>query len=262
MLDLAKLKKEVSDLSKIVGLFIKNESLNIDKANIQHKGKNDLVSYVDKEAEKLLVSGLKNILPDASFVTEEGTEISNESNLYWVVDPLDGTTNFLHGLPIFSISIGLIQNNEVVLGVVYEVNKDECFSAFKGGGAFCNDLKINVSEINIVQESLIATGFPYSLLDKTDAYFNVMKELQTSSHGLRRLGSAAVDLCYVACGRFEAYYEFNLKPWDVTAGILIVQEAGGFVSDFNGNFTSLNGNEVLAACSIHNQILNVISKYW
>lgn len=262
MLNLAKLKKEVSVLSKMVGLFIKNESLNFDKANIQHKGKNDLVSYVDKEAEKLLVSGLKNILPDASFVTEEGNEISNESNLYWVVDPLDGTTNFLHGLPIFSISIGLIENNEVVLGVVYEVNKEECFLAYKGGGAFCNDLKINVSEINNVQESLIATGFPYSLLDKTDAYFNIMKELQTSSHGLRRLGSAAVDLCYVACGRFEAYCEFNLKPWDVTAGILIVQEAGGFVSDFNGNFTSLNGNEVLAACSIHNQILNVISKYW
>lgn len=263
MLDLINITNQVAELAKKVGGFIKNESLNFDISKIEHKGTNDLVSYVDKESEKQIVEGLKQIFPEAGFVTEEGTETNSENkDLYWVVDPLDGTTNFLHSLPVFSISIGLISNGDVVVGVVYEVNKDECFTAYKGGGAFCNSKKISISPIIKLQESLIATGFPYSLLGKDDAYFEIMKSLQNHSHGVRRLGSAAVDLCYVACGRFEAYYEFNLKPYDVTAGILIVQEAGGKVSDFKNEYTSLNGLEVLAAGGIHGEVLSIIQKYW
>jgi myo-inositol-1(or 4)-monophosphatase len=262
MLDLQNITQQVADLAQQVGAFIRQERVHFDTSHIEHKGVNDLVSYVDKEAEKLIVTQLKNILPQADFVTEEGTEKAKVSDLYWVVDPLDGTTNFLHGLPVFSISIGLIQNHEVVVGVVYEINKSECFTAFKGGGAYLNSVKICVSPIKDLKESLIATGFPYDLLNKADVYFDIMKELQLNSHGLRRLGSAAVDLCYVACGRFEAYYEFNLKPWDVTAGILMVQEAGGFVTDFSNVNSSLNGVEVLAAGNIHQQLLSIIQKYW
>lgn len=262
MLALEALTNQVGELAKTVGVFIRQEANHFDNSKIEHKGVNDLVSYVDKEAEKLIVKGLKKILPEAGFLTEEGTELANLTDLYWVVDPLDGTTNFLHGLPVFSISIGLIQNDNVVIGVVFEVNKAECFTAYKGGGAFCNQKRISISPIKALKESLIATGFPYSLLDKKDNYFEIMKSLQVSSHGLRRLGSAAVDLCYVACGRFEAYYEFNLNPWDVTAGILIVQEAGGVVTDFKGEYTSLNGLEILAAGNIHQQVLSTIQKYW
>jgi myo-inositol-1(or 4)-monophosphatase len=262
MLHLQNITHQVADLARKVGEFIKQERVHFDSRNIEHKGVNDLVSYVDKEAEKLIVAQLKTILPQADFVTEEGTEIAKVSDLYWVVDPLDGTTNFLHGLPVFSISIGLIQNKEVVVGVVYEINQSECFTAFKGGGAYRNSEKISISPINDLKESLIATGFPYDLLNKADVYFEIMKELQLNSHGLRRLGSAAVDLCYVACGRFEAYYEFNLKPWDVTAGILIVQEAGGVVTDFSNSNSSLNGLEILAAGNIHAPLLAIIQKHW
>lgn len=262
MLNLPKLTTEVAELAQKVGAFIYNEAQNFDLSKIEHKGTNDLVSYVDKESEKQLVEGLKKILPEAGFLTEEGTETFDNSDLYWVIDPLDGTTNFLHGLPVFSISIGLMENNDVVLGVVYEVNKKECFKAYKGGGAFCNGKKISISPITKLQDSLIATGFPYSLLNKGEQYFNIMRELQESSHGLRRLGSAAVDLCYVACGRFEAYYEFNLHPYDVAAGIIIVKEAGGFASDFNNGNTCVNGLEILAAGNIHAQVLSVIQKHW
>ena len=262
MLHLSDITTQVADLAIEVGRFIYHEALNFDKSKIEYKGGNDLVSYVDKEAEKKLVAGLKLILPSAGFVTEEGTEQMSTTELNWVVDPLDGTTNFLHGLPVYSISIGLMDKNEVVVGVVYEINRGECFTAYRGGGAFCNAKQIQISTVSTLKESLIATGFPYSLLDKGDQYFKLMQELQISSHGLRRLGSAAVDLCYVAAGRFDAYYEFNLNPWDVSAGILIVEEAGGVVTDFYGEKKALSGKQVLAAGKIHLQLLTIIKKHW
>ncbi len=252
----------VADLSRSTGAFIRDESENFDRSRIEHKGPSDLVSYVDKETEKKLVTGLRSILPDAGFLTEESTVVQEDKEYKWVIDPLDGTTNFLHGMPVYSISIALMQGNSLLIGVVYEVNRDECFYAWKGGKAWLNEKQISVSPVEILRESLIASGFPYSQKGKSGNHFTILRELQDKTHGIRRLGSAAVDLSYVACGRFEAYYEFNLHIWDVAAGILIVQEAGGSLCDFDGGNDFLYGKEILAAGPVGKEVLEIIQKHW
>jgi myo-inositol-1(or 4)-monophosphatase len=254
--------KQVVGLAQKSGEFLRKESQGFDRSKIEHKGSADLVSYVDKETEKILVKGLKEILPEAGFITEEATIAREDKEYKWVIDPLDGTTNFLHGLPPFSISIALLHNEELLVGVVYEVNLNECFYAWKDGGAYKNGEKIKVSPVNTLKESLIASGFPYSQGDKSDNHFKILQYLQNHCHGIRRLGSAAVDLCYVACGRFEAYYEFNLKIWDIAAGILIVKEAGGNVCDFKGGDDYLYGKELLATNEIKPEVIQVIQKFW
>lgn len=261
-MNLEEICKKVSDLAVETGKFIRQEASNFDISKIEYKGPSDLVSYVDKETEKKLVQGLVEIIPDAGFITEESTVKREEKEYKWIIDPLDGTTNFLHGMPTYSISIALLKENELLIGVVYEVNLDECFYAWKSGGAYLNGKKISVSPINTLQDSLIASGFPYSQKDKSSNHFTILQELQDLSHGIRRLGSAAVDLSYVACGRFEAYYEFNLNIWDIAAGILIVQEAGGAICDFTGGDDYLEGKEILASGLIKNQMLEVIQKHW
>jgi myo-inositol-1(or 4)-monophosphatase len=250
-------------LVKDAGIFIRKESKGFDLSKIENKGRsNDLVSYVDKETEKTLVAGLRKILPQAGFIGEEGTSEEGKDGLQWVIDPLDGTTNFLHGIPSYSISVALIQGTVILVGVVYEINLDECFYAWKDGGAFLNGNKISISSVKELESSLIATGFPYVMRGKSDQYFEIIKHMVNKSHGLRRLGSAAVDLCYVACGRFEAYFEFNIHIWDIAAGILLVQEAGGKVTDYSGGDDYLQGKELLAAGAIHGEALEIIKKYW
>lgn len=261
-LQLEEICKQVTELARQTGKFIHQESKNFDRSKIEHKGSSDLVSYVDKESEKKLVAGLSNIFPEAGFITEEATIKQEDKEYTWVIDPLDGTTNFLHGLPPFSISIALLKDTELVIGVVYEVNLDECFYAWKDGGAWLNGKRIQVSPVERLKDSLVASGFPYSQLNKSDNHFKILQKLQDSCHGIRRLGSAAVDLSYVACGRFEAYYEFNLKIWDIAAGILIVKEAGGQVCDFDGGNDYLYGKELLASGKIQKEMLTVIQQYW
>jgi myo-inositol-1(or 4)-monophosphatase len=254
---------KVVELAKAAGAFVKKEGEHFDIKKIEYKGAKDMVSYVDKESEQILVKGLSKILPEAGFITEEGTvERKTNHAVLWVIDPLDGTTNFLHGLPTYSISIALLQGDEVILGVVYEPNLNECFYAWKNGGAFCNNKKINVSPIKELNQSLVATGFPYSLLDNGKKYLKILGKFVDTTHGLRRLGSAAVDLCYVACGRFEGYYEFNLQIWDIAAGLLIVKEAGGTVTDYSGGNDYLYGKELLAAGGVHNEMLKTIREFW
>jgi myo-inositol-1(or 4)-monophosphatase len=255
---------QVCDLARLVGFFIVQQSQQFDKSKIEYKGLNDLVSYVDKEAEKRLMDGLQQILPEAGFVSEENptTHQLTDKPLHWIIDPLDGTTNFIHGLPIFAISIALMQNNEVILGVVYEANRKECFYAWKNGGAYCNAVKIKVSEVLKLENSLLATGFPYQTFEQKDAYLKILGDLMQHSHGLRRTGSAAVDLAYTACGRFEGFFEFNLKAWDVAAGALLVQEAGGKVSKFTTEGDFIFGKEILASCAIFDEMRSVIQKYW
>lgn len=249
-------------LAKSVGQFIRTEGQNFDTSKIEFKEFNNLVSYVDKQAEEKLVKGLKEILPEAGFIVEEGTA-TEQKEYNWVVDPLDGTTNFSHGLPVFSISIGLCKGEEHLLGVVYEINKDECFYATKGGGAFLNGKKIHISDAKKLDECLLATGFPYYMFDKLDTYFDIMKDFIQHSQGLRRFGSAAVDLCYVASGRFDGYFEFNLNPYDVAGGIIIVQEAGGLVKDFTGGDNIFDGSETVAANpEIMKSMIETIGKYW
>ncbi len=244
------------------GQFIRQEAFSFKKDQIEHKGFNDLVSYVDKEAEKQLVMACKNILPEAGFITEEGTENTQQDEYNWIIDPLDGTTNFTHGLPVFAISIALMRQTKVVLGMVYEINRDECFHAIEGQEAFCNDKSIQVSKAVYLKDSLLATGFPYYNFDQMPKYLAILDQFMQTTHGLRRMGSAAVDLCYVACGRFEGFFEYNLNAWDVAAGAFIVQQAGGKVSDFSGKDNFIFGREIVAANLVHSEMLEVIKKHW
>ena len=225
---------------KQVPLFSK-ESQGFDINRTEKKGLNDFVSYVDKGSEKMLVERLSLLLPEAGFVTEEGTSKKIGLKYCWVIDPLDGTTNFLHGFHPYAISIALREYDEVIAGVVHEVGGNETFTAWKDGGAWLNGRKIHVSEAARLADSLIATGFPYSDFSGLEAYMNCLSYFCKHTHGIRRLGSAAIDLAYVACGRFEAFYEYGLHPWDIAAGMLLVREAGGRVSDFSGNEKNLTG---------------------
>ncbi|MEB2783095.1 inositol monophosphatase family protein [Algoriphagus persicinus] len=257
------LLEKTQEIAKEAGAFIRRERQHFNLALVEHKGFNDLVSYVDKEAERMIVNKLAHILPEAGFITEEGTNTTQAEEFNWVVDPLDGTTNFIHGVPIFCVSIALMERDAVILGVVYEVNHHECFYAMKGGGAFCNDTTIKVSAAKALSSSLIATGFPYSNFDLIDKYLAALKSLMKSSHGARRFGSAAVDLCYVAAGRVEGFFEYNLNSYDVAAGTLIVEEAGGKVTDFSGGRDFIFGRQILATNEkIHEEILSDLKKAW
>lgn len=238
--------KEVKAIAVETGLYIKTEAETFKRSDIKTKGLNDFVSYVDLEAEKRIVESLRKIIPDAGFITEEGTE-SEISDLYnWVIDPLDGTTNFVHGLPPYSISIGLTYKDEIIVGVVYEISSGEIFWATQSGGAWLNNKKIEVSGINNIQDSLIGTGFPYKDYTKLTTYLETLEYFIKNTHGVRRQGSAAIDLAHVACGRLDAFFEYNLNPWDVCAGALIIREAGGKVTDFSGGENKITGAEIIA----------------
>jgi myo-inositol-1(or 4)-monophosphatase len=242
-------------------VFIRNERLNFNQSAVEYKGTNDLVSYVDKTAEKILVEKLIRLIPEAGFITEENTLSIRDKDYCWIIDPLDGTTNFIHGLNCYCVSVALMYKNELVLGVVHEVNSDECFYAWKDGGAYCNNKKLVVSSIDTLNQSLIATGFPYTNYSRMEAYMRVFDYCMRNTHGLRRLGSAAMDLVYVAAGRMDAFYEYGLNAWDIAAGCVILKEAGGKVTDFSGQENYLFGREILATnASIHHSFLEVIQK--
>lgn len=258
-MDLQSLLEETVKVSREAGEFIKQERLIFDLDRVEKKGLNDMVSYVDKMAEEMIVERLHTLLPEAGFITEEGTATTIGDTYQWIIDPLDGTTNFIHGHPPYSVSIGLLKNEEIILGVVYEVSLNECFYAWKGGGAFCNERPIQVSKTPDLASSLLATGFPYNSLGKTDAYLEVLKSIMESSHGFRRLGSAAVDLCYVAAGRVDGYYQHNLNPYDVAGGVIIVKEAGGQVTDFKSGSDYIFGGEIVATNGfIHESLLQKV----
>lgn len=262
MTDLKHITFATVELARETALFIAEEAAKFTMDKVELKGKSDLVSYVDKETEKKLVTGLSSILPEAGFITEENT-ISQDKKAYtWVIDPLDGTTNFVHGLPAYAISIGLMHGDEVVAGVIHEVTRSETFYAWKGGGAYLNEEAIHVTEAATIDESLFATGFPVYNFEKLNDYLAILNELMKDAHGLRRVGSAATDMAYVACGRYEAFFEYNLNPWDVAAGVILVQEAGGFISDFKGGSNFLFGREMVAAGPVHPKLLKVIKKHW
>jgi myo-inositol-1(or 4)-monophosphatase len=239
--------RSIRVLTREVRQFILTERKQFKASSIEIKGHNNLVSYVDKTAEEMIVNGLRFLVDGASFITEENTDSTKGKRYNWIIDPLDGTTNFIHGMPSFCISIALMDGDELVIGVVHELNFDECFYAWKDGGAFMNDEKISVSQVKKLSDSLLATGFPYHDYGKMKQYMQVFDYFMRNTHGLRRLGSAAADLAYVACGRFEAFYEYGLNPWDVAAGALIVKEAGGTVTDFSGGNNFVFGKEMIAA---------------
>ncbi len=261
-MDLNQKTQEVVALSREVGKFIAKEASAFDRSSIELKGLNDLVSYVDKEAEKLLVKGLRDILPQAGFVVEEATATHQDEEYIWIVDPLDGTTNFIHGLPVFAISIALMRHKALVMGVVYEINRDECFYAHHEGKAYMNGQIIQVSPVKSLGECLLATGFPYYNFSKMQNYLDTLNTFMQQTHGLRRMGSAAIDLVYVACGRFEGFFEYNLRPWDVAGGAFIVLQAGGTITDFKGGNNYIFGKELIAGNVAQPQMLEVIKKHW
>ncbi len=262
-MQLQEIATKVIDLSKKVGGFIRDERKKFNTDDVEYKGVNDMVSYVDKQAEIQIVAELQKILPEAGFITEEKTINKTGERYTWIIDPLDGTTNFIHGVPVFSVSIALQEYDELVLGVVYEINMDECFYAWKGAPAYLNGKEIKVSKAPKVADSLLATGFPYYNFKDQQAYMGLFTELMRSCHGLRRLGSAAVDLAYTACGRFDGYYEYNLNSYDMAAGIVIVRQAGGHVSNFSGGTDLFNTREVLATNGkISAELLGIVKKHF
>lgn len=248
-MNLKEITYKVVEIAEQAGAQIREHSKTFSYNDIEKKGLNDFVSYVDKSAEKYLVQELRPIIPDAGFIVEEQTVEYKGETYKWIIDPLDGTTNFIHGFFPYAVSIALMKADEIILGVVYEIGLNECFYAYKNGGAYLNGNPINVSSKSNFTESLFATGFPYDDFERLEKYLDFLKYLTKNTQGVRRLGSAAVDICYVACGRFDGFYEYALQAWDVAAGIIILQEAGGKVCDFNGQDDYLFGKSIMVSNS-------------
>ena len=274
---LEKLTRGVCEIAKQAGAYIREERRKFSLESVERKHAHDYVSYVDKGSEKQIVSALRQLLPEAGFITEEGTTKTEEgrckmeedsaispqsSALTWVVDPLDGTTNFIHQYAPYAVSIALLQGKEILIGVVYEVCHDECYYAWKGGGAYVElkgeSLKLKVSNQKI-QDALLCLQLPYN----SDAYKPVIKHLIDKLYGnvgsIRMCGSAAMALCYVASGRYDGYAEKYIGQWDFMAGALIVKEAGGMVTNYEGSEDFTQGNNVVATNGVIQQdLLNVI----
>ncbi len=235
------------EVVKKAAAYVEERHRNRESLRVERKGRQNFVTQVDKRTEEILVEGLSRILPESGFLTEEGTSQKEAETYRWVIDPIDGTTNFIHGAFPFAISVGLTEGDEVVVGVVHEFGLNETFYAWKGGGAWLHGEPIRVSEVATVNESLIATGFPYTDFRKLKEFMGSMAYFMEHSNGLRRLGSAATDMAYVACGRYDSFYEYGLHPWDIAAGILLVREAGGEISDFRGNPDALFSDQLVCA---------------
>ncbi|MBS0011445.1 MAG: inositol monophosphatase [Bacteroidales bacterium] len=248
-MDLKLLCSKVCDIALRTGEFIKEEARTFDIDDARSKGIHDFVSYVDIEAEKKLSRELSALLPEAGFITEEGTAREGNTGLKWIIDPLDGTTNFMHGARVYSISIALEQDDTSLLGVILDVPSDELFYAYTGGGAWLNEKRIHVSGAENLDDSLVATGFPYKAYERLKSYLTCLEFFILNTHGVRRMGSAAIDLAWVACGRYDAFFEYGLNKWDVAAGILIIREAGGRASNFSGSINNIDGSEIVAANS-------------
>jgi myo-inositol-1(or 4)-monophosphatase len=226
------------------------------KVAIEYKGEADLVTQADRTSEKLIVEHIRQRWPEHDLIGEEGSRTETGSDYRWYVDPLDGTTNFAHGYPVFCVSLGLEYKGERIAGVIYDPTRNEMFTAAKGSRARLNGSAIRVSKTPRLQESLIATGFPSHKRHK-NPNIHFYHQLTLRSHGVRRAGSAALDLCYVACGRYDAFWEFNLNPWDTAAGVLMVQEAGGTVTNFSGEPFSIDSRQVLASNRlVHGEVLH------
>ena len=221
----------------------------------------DLLTIADTKSEAFIVNEIKTTFPDHHIIAEESADDENDSDYRWVIDPLDGTTNFVHSLPIFAVSIGLQYKGETIVGVVYNPSADKCFFAEKNGGAFLNGEAIHITSTNTLSNSLLVTGFPYTHDDSWRKGFDLFKELYGKTQGVRRLGAAALDFCFVAMGRFEGFWEFGLSPWDVCAGGIILTEAGGKVSDWDGSPMPFSGNRILATNGhIHGEMMDVLRK--
>ena len=238
----------VRTLARQAGEYIAQQRDGFSFDKVEFKGLHDMVSYVDKETEKMVVAGLREIVPQAGFITEEGTAGKCGDQEYkWVIDPLDGTTNFVHGLPPYCVSIALMREERVVVGVIYEVTLREMFYAWEGSPAYLNGRPIRVSQVKSVDKALVAIGFSHSAIANVEQYLDNVAYFQKNSDGIRRTGSAAANIAYVACGRMDAFSQEKLSPWDVAAGALIARQAGARVTDFAGGDNYIFGRQITVA---------------
>jgi myo-inositol-1(or 4)-monophosphatase len=253
---------ETIEIARNTGKYIYAEQGKHFLDNMKSKGKHNFVTEVDRGAEEQIVESLQKLIPDAGFITEEGTSNKKGKVYNCIIDPLDGTTNFIHGAPPVAVSIALMENEEIVIGVVNEIFLGECFYTWKNGPAFMNGKILNVSQTKRVNDSLIATGFPYQNFDRIKPFMQSLEYFFNHSHGVRRLGSAATDLAYIAAGRYDAFYEYNLNPWDIAAGTLLIRQAGGKSADFSGGNDYLFGKELVSANSqIFDEFLEVVGSF-
>lgn len=259
--DIPQLEKSLEELLRRTGEFIENEFHHFSFDKVEYKSENDPFTYVDVTAEQILKTGCSALIPGSGFINEETQDEPSENDFTWIIDPVDGTSNFTHGVPYFCISLALLEKDELILGYVYEPLTKNVFRARKGHGATLNGNPIRVSDRKHIQTGLIATGFPYENYPWRDHFVNLIRNIMDEAHGIRRMGSAALDLANVACGRFEGFLELNLKPWDVAAGALLVSEAGGKVTDFDGGDNFLFGRQIVATNeSVHERMLEIIQE--
>ncbi|MEW6419591.1 MAG: inositol monophosphatase family protein [Nitrospirota bacterium] len=242
--------------ARLAGLAILDNLGKITKRDISLKTASDFVTSVDRESERIIIDTIKESFPRHLILAEESIKESAREAYRWIIDPLDGTTNYIHGYPVFSVSIALEYKGEIILGVTFDPLRNDLFLAEKGTGAFLNGHPIRVSEINEIKESLITTGFPFRKKEIINPYLKLFKNLFLKVSDMRRAGSAALDLAYLACGRCDGFFEIGLSPWDIAAGSLMIEEAGGVVTDFGGGGDYiLTGNIVAGNPAVHNEIL-------
>jgi myo-inositol-1(or 4)-monophosphatase len=252
---------DVIEISKIAGEIVRDGFKKNHSIEFKTNGSN-LVTEIDKMAETVIIDFVNKKYPGHSIIAEESGVHKTSSQYEWVIDPLDGTTNFAHGLPIFSVSIGVQKNSETIAGVVYDVMRNKVYAAQLGSGAFCDSDKISVSEESNLKRSVLVTGFPYNVNDNPNNAIEKFGAFLNNSRAVRRLGSAAIDFCYVAEGVFEGFWEVSLNPWDICAGKLIVEEAGGIVTDFADNLININSQQILATNKlVHKNMLEILNKF-
>ena len=245
--------------ARIAGDFILNNLGKISNDDIDIKQRSDFVTYVDKESEQLIINTIKSAFPGHHFLAEESLKDDDGHEYRWIIDPLDGTTNFIHSYPAFCVSIALEHNNEIILGVIFDAQKNELFRAEKGKGAFLNDIPITVSAAEDMSSCLVTTGFPFKRKEMIDDYLKLFKNILFRVSDIRRAGSAALDLAHLACGRCDAFFEIGLGPWDIAAGVIIIKEADGIVTDFSGGSDFMtSGNIVAGPPAIHPEILREV----
>ena len=231
----------------------------VSKHEIRKKAAADFISFVDESSEKKIIDTIYASFPDHTVLAEEGGMVDKKSEYIWIIDPLDGTTNYLHSLPVFAISIALKHNDETILGVVYDPIHDDLFHAEQGKGTFLNDKSVQVSQTNNLNESFIATGFPFKSKHRLKEYSDVFNTIFNSCIGIRRMGAAAIDLAYIACGKFDGFWEIGLAPWDIAAGRILISEAGGMVTDFWNTKDFKDSSYILATnSSIHQELGDII----
>ncbi|HEX5127686.1 MAG TPA: inositol-1-monophosphatase [Rhodocyclaceae bacterium] len=244
------------------GTIINRAALDLDLLHVRAKQTNDFVTEVDGAAEQAIIEVIRESYPDHGILAEESGASGEDSEFQWIIDPLDGTTNFIHGFPQYAVSIAVAEKGVLQHAVVFDPTRNELFTSSRGRGAFLNDRRIRVSKRIRLNDALIGTGFPFKNMQHVDAYLGMFRELTEKTAGLRRPGAAALDLAYVACGRTDGFFEIGLMPWDMAAGTLLIAEAGGLVSDFAGESDYLEtGNLITGTPKIFSQLLQVIRSH-